>query len=358
MRVYYDFQILASQKYGGISRYFYELYTRMKPLGVDANVSCIRSVNYYFRDVVKMHDPSEHCRIYNGLYSRAASRINKLRALYEMRNYDILHPTYYSRYMLGRFKGKTVLTVYDMIHEKYNGDEPTIRVKRETINAADRIIAISESTKRDLLELYPNIKPERISVIHLGSSMQPLESRPANPFGKRYVLFVGGRWWYKNFARFVEALRPVLEHQKDLHVFCAGGGEFKAQDFNCIGSLTERFHQVNLDDDTLRQAYANAECFVFPSEYEGFGLPILESFACNCPLVCSSSSSFPEVAGDAAEYFDPLNTEEMSAKISRVLDDEGLREKLRTRGRERLKLFSWDKAARKTLECYTQTMEQ
>ena len=107
----------------------------------------------------------------------------------------------------------------------------------------------------------------------------------------------------------------------------------------------------------MRQAYANAECFVFPSQYEGFGIPVLESFACNCPLVCSNSSSLPEVAGNAAEYFDPLNTEDMSAKILRVIEDSDLREKLRASGRERLKLFSWDKAAKEHFECYRHILE-
>ena len=84
---------------------------------------------------------------------------------------------------------------------------------------------------------------------------------------------------------------------------------------------------------------------------------LLEAFACNCPLLCSNASSLPEVAGDAAEYFDPLNAEEMSAKILRVVDDEGLREKMRASGHERLKLFSWDKTAAETLDCYRHTLE-
>ncbi len=95
---------------------------------------------------------------------------------------------------------------------------------------------------------------------------------------------------------------------------------------------------------------------MFPSQYEGFGIPVLESFACNCPLVCSNSSSLPEVAGDSAEYFDPLNTEEMTAKILKVIDDEDLRENLRASGHERLQLFNWDKTAEETLKCYQSTI--
>ena len=187
--------------------------------------------------------------------------------------------------------------------------------------------------------------------------MPELDSRGTNPLGKRYVLFVGNRSWYKNFARFAEAMYPILEARPDLYVLCAGGGSFKPSDLEAMGSLSNRYIQRGLDDETLRQAYANAECFVFPSEYEGFGIPVLEAFACSCPLVCSNSSSLPEVAGDAAEYFDPLDVEDMSAKILKVLEDDRLREKLRALGRERLKLFDWDKTARKTFECYSRVLE-
>ena len=135
------------------------------------------------------------------------------------------------------------------------------------------------------------------------------------------------------------------------------GGGLKSEELGAASSLSNRFIHANLSDDDLRQAYANAECFVFPSQYEGFGIPVLESFACNCPLVCSNASSLPEVAGDAAEYFDPLDADEMSAKILKVIEDETLRENLRAAGQERLKLFSWDKTAQETFDVYKRTLE-
>ena len=136
------------------------------------------------------------------------------------------------------------------------------------------------------------------------------------------------------------------------------GGGLTNDELGSAQSLSSRFIQANLNDDELRQAYANAECFVFPSQYEGFGIPVLESFACNCPLVCSNSSSLPEVAGDAAEYFDPLNTEEMTSKILKVIEDDSLRARLRLLGSERLKLFSWDKTAEETIQCYKNILEK
>ena len=179
-----------------------------------------------------------------------------------------------------------------------------------------------------------------------------------NPLGRRYVLFVGYRGWYKNFLRFVRAMRPILEKDNDLCVLCVGGGAFTAEELVEIGGMSSRYFQRALDDDSLAQAYANAECFVFPSEYEGFGIPLLEAFACSCPVLSSNISSLPEVAGDAAEYFSPFSVSEMSAKILRVMEDDLLREKLRLAGRERLKFFDWDKTARETLECYRRVLEE
>ena len=352
MKVYYDYQILTDQKYGGISRYFFELSSRLEPLGIDTRIGCVRSINYYFRERFRMHG-----KINNRFIGKFFGALNQINALLGMRKCDIIHPTYYRYYMLGKYSGKLVVTVYDMIHEKFVGDKTTINRKNKLIHAADHIIAISESTKKDVLELYPDISPEKISVIYLGNSMPELQEAGANPIGRKYVLFVGLRKWYKNFTRFAEAMIPILESHPELCVLCTGGGEFAGGELGAAEKLSSRFIQANLNDDDLRQAYANAECFVFPSQYEGFGIPVLESFACNCPLVCSNSSSLPEVAGDAAEYFDPLNTEEMSAKILKVIEDKDLREKLRSSGRERLKLFSWDKSAQEHLECYRHVLE-
>ena len=227
MRVYYDFQILSSQKFGGISRYFFELYSRMGALGADPKIDCFGSINYYFRDYVRMTNWQERTRIVRGVLRRIYSRLNKYTARREMKKCDILHPTYYWPYMIGHYSGKLIVTVHDMIHEKFNGelyDPVTIGNKKVMVHAADHIIAVSANTKKDLLEIYPDLDPEKISVVYHGNSMPELEYKGANPLGRRYVLFVGNRGWYKNFIRFVGAMRPILEAQPDLCVLCAGGG--------------------------------------------------------------------------------------------------------------------------------------
>ena len=354
MKVCYDYQILAAQKYGGISRYFFELATRIMSLGADVKITCRYSRNYYFRDMLPIYTPQNFMASF--IQRKLSGTLNRLQSLHDMKDCDILHPTYYKPYMLGRFSGKIILTVYDLINEIYGVNPEETDNKRRMFHAAAHIIAISENTKKDILRIFPDIDSGKISVIYLGSSMQTPISAGKNPLGNPYVLFVGARWSYKNFARFVASMRPILERLGDLRVLCAGGGEFSADEIALMGKMSSRYVQRNMNDDELAQAYANAECFVFPSEYEGFGIPVLEAFACGCPLVCSNSSSLPEVGGEAAEYFDPFNVEDMSAKILRVIEDESLRESMRSAGRERVKLFSWDDTARRTLECYKLAM--
>ena len=359
LSVYYDYQIMLAQKFGGISRYIYEISSRLPGFGVDVNMNCIRNHNYYFsgRMGISNFPANKFLRL-----SELATFhcVNKAARFFDLRrgNYDIFHPTYY--YASRPSHGKLIVTVHDMTHEKYSGiypvNERVIRAKKRIVHQADRIIAVSENTKRDILSYYSDVDPAKISVIYHGASMSSRESLPS-PLEHDYVLYVGGREMYKNFPRFTEAMKEVMTRHKNIHVLCAGGGSFTRGEASSFGEFSARFHQAGLSDEGLAGAYQNALCFVFPSEYEGFGIPILEAFACDCPVVCSRSSSLPEVAGESAVYFDPLDSRDMAGAVLKVIEDEALRERLRSSGRERLKLFGWDKAARETLECYKLTLK-
>ena len=115
--------------------------------------------------------------------------------------------------------------------------------------------------------------------------------------------------------------------------------------------------QLNANDAVLAYAYSHAQCFVFPSIYEGFGIPTLEAFACNCPVVLSNSSSMPEVGGDAAVYFNPEKVDEIAKGIRSVLNDPQLRDQMKEKGKRQLEKFSWAKTARQTVACYRRVME-
>ncbi len=361
LSVYYDYQILFAQRYGGISRYFYELIPRMQSLGVECEINCIHNHNYYFADSLGIVDMSKHNKFVRLAEMGTYWFINKFKALNDTRrkHYDIIHPTYY--YMSYDKRAKIVLDIHDMIPERFRTKARLITAKKKTLHEADRIISVSEYTKRDMLEIYPDIDPERVSVIYRGTMMQP-QPESGRKFmrmdGRDYVLFVGNRGLYKNFARFIEAVKGIMAVHKDLCVFCAGGGAFTSEERELFGEYASRIHQAGLNDDELVDAYMNALCFVFPSEYEGFGLPVLEAFACRCPLVCANASALPEVADNAAEYFDPRDTDDIAAKILRVIEDGDLQDSLKSRGLERLKFFSWDKAAQETLKCYEEAIMQ
>lgn len=359
MKILYDHQMLLLQKYGGISRYFYELICRLKKMDCIIDVQCIHNRNHYFAE----YFDTPPARFYErrNLLTRAINssfeKLNQLVVLFKLRRgYDIIHPTYYNPYLTkikNMGKSKLVLTVYDMIQELFSDQYPESarEEKRRMIFAADHIIAISESTKRDIIRIYPEIPSDRITVIYLGTNMRKAQKQSSGLVG-RYVLFVGTRQGYKNFDTFVKAMIPILEANPDLIVLCIGGGPFSAEERFMMKGYDERFKQKNCRDDELSEAYTYAQCFVFPSQYEGFGIPTLEAFACDCPVVLSNTSSMPEVGGDAVIYIDPENSKDMTEKISIVLGDETLRREMIEKGRKQLAKFDWAKIATQTLECY------
>jgi glycosyltransferase involved in cell wall biosynthesis len=251
-------------------------------------------------------------------------------------------------------KNYNIYMIYEKFSDMFSPIDKTTEQKRLLIAKATKIIAISESTKKDLIELF-GIDESKIEVVYLGNSMFPkADIKLGFEIPKRYLLFVGGRGSYKNFERFIKSISELLTQDKELFVLCTGGGKFSSSEIQLFNELeiSKQVLQHNLDDDSLAYFYKNALAFIFPSLYEGFGIPVLESFACGCPLLCSYVSSLPEVAGDAACYFDPYNEESIKDAVMRVLDDTNLRKDLITKGQERLKEFSWKQTAEQTKKIY------
>ncbi|MBW8308899.1 MAG: glycosyltransferase family 4 protein [Candidatus Paracaedibacteraceae bacterium] len=358
MKILYDYQILCAQKYGGISRYYYELVSRIsKYENTKIEIPALFSCNYYFENYFEKKSVSQYSSRFGSLV-RYANR--KYTLLFGYKNYDIIHPTYYNPYIIGRLRGKLVVTVYDMIHELYpkefSKEDKTAEFKREMIYKSDRIIAISESTKKDILRFYPDIDQKKINVIYLGNSLSALDLKPDSCVvpDSKYVLFVGQRRAYKNFDNFIKAFAKAFANIDEMNVICTGGGPFSTDELNLINDLDlgGRVTQKSLSDNDLAIAYCNAQCFVFPSFYEGFGIPVLEAFACKCPALLSNRSSLPEVGGDAALYFNPESIDEIAEKLLRISSDEKLRSSLVKKGQERLKLFDWDTIAEDTYNLY------
>lgn len=362
MKVLYDHQIFSLQKYGGISRYFVELIKGLDSIpDVETKIHILLSSNHYITnsDFVPFFKFFPNRRFKGKSYIQ--SLINNYYTIPKIKNaeFDLFHPTYFDPYFIKSIGNKPfVLTVYDMIHERYKemfpAHEKTSPQKRFLAEKASRIISISENTKKDLIELY-GIHPGKIDVVYLGNSLSP-SGDMANgvKLPERYILFVGSRARYKNFGKLIHAVTPILHKDKSLCVVCAGGNNFKDSEIQLFKQLDipKQIFQYNIDDSHLAQFYKNALVFAFPSLYEGFGIPVLESFACGCPLACSNTSSLPEIAGGAAAYFDPDSEESIFSTINRVVNNIEIRSDLVKRGKERLPFFSWEKTAIETKKVY------
>ena len=353
-KILYDYQTFWQQKYGGVSRYFYELMKHGGGL-FDSQIGGYFRRNEYIKEF-NLPELPEEIKARVGENSNMKVELNKYDSITKSQNCDIFHPTYYDPYFLDKIKKPFVLTVYDFIHEIFPElnliyHKETLAGKKILIERANRIIAISENTKRDLLKFYPFTPENKIEVIHLGTSYNKIyEKKPENK--ENYILYTGGRSTYKNFPNFFVAIFSLLL-KYDLKLKCTGDPWsekeielLKAAD--CYDRCTSEF----ADEEKLQELYANALCFVFPSIYEGFGIPILEAWSCNCPIVLSNTSCFPEIAKDAGVYFDPNSVEDMRAQIEKVILSQSLREEIIAKGRERLKDFSWRKCAEKTAKVY------
>ncbi len=270
----------------------------------------------------------------------------------------------------------TVITIYDLVLEKFPETmywKNWLSLKtlmRVSARKASKIIAISENTKKDIME-YFRIDEEKIRVIYLGVNSQ--FSPQPDPNGTDvlskynltdgYILSVGTLEPRKNFHRLINAYKMVASSgQKTPKLVIIGGHGWGNEELGKLvreSGLDERVMLAGyVQDDDLPILYRQATAFVYPSLYEGFGLPPLEAMACGTPVITSNLSSIPEVVGDAAILIDPYNTAEIAQAIASVLKNEGLRDNLRTNGLVRSRLSNWDKTARETLSLYQEVIEE
>ena len=362
MRIAYDYQIFGWQVYGGISRYFYELAKGISEIpGQDVFVVSPLRINHYLESRpsslkvigVPVRSWPRGGRIYRALNSVLARPI--LAAL----NPAIVHETYYSKTRPSPGRAASVLTVFDMVHEKFSGQysrfDPTSAEKAAAVARADHILCISRNTQRDLVDIL-SVPLEKTSVVYLGAgTLEQTLTGAVQQEGRPYLLYVGLRDRYKNFPRLLAAYSSSALLKREFDLVCFGGGALTTDERNRakdLGLRDSALRHVSGGDDVMAQLYASAAAFVYPSVYEGFGIPPLEAMSVGCPVICSNSSSLPEVVGDAAQLFDPIDEEQMRDAMEAVVTSEGLRKELIERGRRRCALFSWTRCAEETLAIY------
>lgn len=369
MRILYDHQCFVQQQYGGVSRYHYQLIKELSKLqDVEVTLSLKYSNNFYIKED-KSFEVKQFFPNHNFYFKRTLlDYINRFSTNYALKNgdYDIFHPTYYKPYFLNHINNKPfIITVYDSIHEKYpeiiNSIDKTLENKKVLLYKAGLILAISNSTKNDLIQLY-NVSPEKIEVVYLAASINKQMALPKEKLNlpERYILYVGNRDFYKNFNNFLLAIEPLLKDNPELFLIAAGGGKFNASELKLfeIKNLKNKILYKPADDTSLATLYKNALAFVFPSLYEGFGIPALEAMNCDCPVVMSNTSSLPEVGGEAAIYFNPTKIDDIREKIASVIFNDELREDLIKKVAVQRNNFSFKRTALKTKEAYEKLLNK
>ncbi len=261
----------------------------------------------------------------------------------------------------------TVVTVHD-IGYRYYPQHHTLLSRlyldlstRLSCRAARRVIADSQSTARDLMHEY-RVAPHKITVVYPGvnPAMARADGMAQEVVRRRYglarpfLLYLGTIQPRKNLSRLIEAFARLPRDVGNVDLALVGGtGWLVGEVFRRVGELglEDRVHFLGyVPDGDLPALLSAAECFVMPSLYEGFGLPVLEAMACGTPVVCSDASSLPEAAGDAALYFSPHDTDGMAEAMARMLTDTGLRQTLVERGYAHVRRFSWERTSSQVLD--------
>ena len=379
MKILYDHQAFTYQKWGGVSKSFCELITH-RPMGMDYEISIVESDNVHLReshlvdyilpvsrDLASFH--SKHSflgreKIYNFLgeavFLHTAEVTNKRNSIKKIKegDYDVFHPTFFDNYFLPYLREKPfVLTVHDLMPELFGwySKDPQIVNKPVLCEKASAIITVSENTKKDLCRIY-KVPENKVHVIYHGfpekiKSVASDKRIVENP----YFLYVGRRDGYKNWPQTIMDFADFHKNHPDVMMICTGAA-FSEQETQLLRDLhiDNVVRAIFVSDVQMANLYAHAIAFIFPSLYEGFGMPILESFAYGCPTLLNNKSCFPEIGGNAAIYFD---SEQGKSNLLQKMEDaysmtSAEREGIKAKGFQRLKKFSWSKSSEVLFNIY------
>ncbi len=364
MEILYDHQVFSWQRFGGISRYFYEIISRLSRLpGVNTSLFQGFHINEYGLNAFR-----GNYKYYWGVKRPALPKTTKVMTFANDRLFnllapgsaDIYHQTYYT-VLKPAFTGKRIVTVHDMIHEMYphyfSADDRTAANKKESVRQADGIICISQSTKNDLIR-YLDCPADKVKVIYHGISFN-INAPSRRLVTVPYILYVGQRKGHKNFDLLLTAYTRLQKVNAEFFLVCFGGEQFSSRERNKVSELglVDRVLYYSGSDEILANLYTHAAVFVYPSLYEGFGIPPLEAMHCGCPVLSSNTSSLPEVVGDAGLHFNPADEDELAHKLDLILNNASLRSQLIKAGFQQVKKFSWDTCAEETLQFYREVSD-
>jgi glycosyltransferase involved in cell wall biosynthesis len=370
MKIAFDHQAFTLQKTGGVSRYFCRLADRLSQSDNrstnNVNVGVFAPVyrNQYLRQVPKSIVHGYAVSDYPLKTATVCVNANRLLARQLIKKWqpDIVHETYFSSKQIAPAGCPVVLTVFDMISEldliAKGCSKKDLRTtdKYKSVMRADHVICISQSTKQDFIDLF-DISAEKISVVYLACDPVKGEDAPTTEESNQrpYLLYVGLRDGYKNFNGLLRAISSSPQIMKEFDLLAFGGGTFNAAEQDLIKDLgfgVGQVKQIGGGDAILNSLYKKASALVYPSTYEGFGLPPLEAMSHRCPVISSNTSSMPEIIAQAGQYFDPHSTESMTSAIEAVVLSSSRTKELIKLGVERQKYFTWERCAQETLSIY------
>jgi glycosyltransferase involved in cell wall biosynthesis len=280
-----------------------------------------------------------------------------------------LSPAHYSPRSL---RSPLIVTIHDLSYFYYPDEflkkdlYKLTNWTKDSITKAKKIIAVSKTTKKDILKFY-NVPEEKVSVIYNGYEKRDTDENKKDNTSidlsdlKNYILYVGTIQPRKNLTTLIEAFAKFHTEQPDYKLVIVGRKGWlyekiftKVKEMNVEDSVIFTGY---LPDSTVKKLYKDAFCFVLPSLYEGFGLPVLEAMSMGCPVIASFSSSLPEIGGEACLYFDPKNPAELTDKMNMLIQSAELRADLIQKGKQRVKEFSWQKCAEQTLDLIINTQK-
>lgn len=379
MKVLYDYQAFTMQHFGGVSKCFCELLMH-KPKDLDYEIAISQSNNSHLIDsnlVDNLVYPAMDYQVFakrfphlakHKIYKllnilgliKGAEKLNKKESILKLKEkkFDVFHATFFDDYFLPYIGDKPfVITVHDMMPEifpdYFKKPNPETKRKKELCEKAAAVIAVSENTKKDLIRIM-DIPEEKIQVIyHGGPNIADNFSLPL--IRGEYFLYVGQRDAYKNFHQTLMDF-SLFHRQFPLVKLVCTGKPFSSSENKLIRELEllQNAIYIRPTDIELLNLYHYAIAFIYPSLYEGFGMPILEAFACGCPVLLNNKSCFPEIAGDAALYFesDSSNSNLSELLIKYYSRKTTLKDQLVSKGYCRLQKYSWDKSSNKLFNIY------
>lgn len=366
MKVLFDYQVFLAQRFGGISRYFVEL---LRELAQRPGGNLIVLAGLHRNELLDTLPASPGLRIIGWRLPRWLPG----RRLYGLFNQllfalaapciapDVYHATYY-KVLAPRLRTRRVFTVYDMIHELHPGPEaardPTPGRKQQAVRQADHLLCISRHTRDDLIRLL-QVPEDKTTVTPLAASLRATP-RAERPHPQPYLLYVGDRSGYKNADFLVRTLARHPDLQRKFHLIFFGGPPFTRDESKRLAELglAGQTHRVTGSDEDLATWYAHAFALVYPSRYEGFGIPPLEAMQYGCPVIASDRSSLPEVVGEAGLSIDPEREETLGAALHRLSGSEAERQQWVKKGARRRADFTWKTCADRTWTAYEKMVQK